>query len=280
MEKSFISEKIESIALHGAAVFIAVLLFLPIGAIIVTSLAAPEDTGMGFGYTIPPTIESHVDLWDDTPMARYLVNSVVIAIATTLLSLSVSILAAHALARRNFPGRSLIFGSILATFLVPSIFLSIPLFLLFRQYHLINTYGGIILAHSTFTIPFLTWILKGYMETVPKEIEESALIDGANRLQAIIRVVIPLAAPAILAVSILAFLGSWHQFTLNLVLANKDVMRTIPMGAMRFQSVYSGDFYSWGQVAAYAIEASLLPIIFLFLTSRYMVQGLTAGFGK
>lgn len=279
MKKKFRGEWKETIGIHVGMILIVAALFFPISILLITSLSRPEDVQIGWGWSFPPSLESHIKLWQDSPMAVYAFNSLVIAAATVVIALSVSILAAHALARYRFPGRSLVFVSILTLFLIPSLFLGIPLFLMFRAYGLLDTRLGLILAHSTFTIPFLVWMLKNYMETVPKEIEESAVIDGANRLQVIIHVVIPLAAPAIFAMAIFAFLGSYHQFALNFVLVTEESLSTIPIGAMRYRGV-SGDWISFGQIAAYTIESAIPPILFLLLTSKYIVQGLTAGFGK
>ena len=193
----------------------------------------------------------------------------------TAISLACSILAGYALARLRFRGAGAMAGAVFITYLVPQTLLFVPLLEIVRQLGLSNTLWSMILTYPTILIPFSTWLLMGYFRSIPRELEESALIDGASRLRAMAQIVLPLAMPGILSAGIFAFTLSWNEFIYALVFTNSTDIKTIPVGVVT--ELVKGDVYFWGSLMAGALLGSVpVALIYSFFVDRY-VSGLTAG---
>ncbi len=222
-----------------------------------------------------PVLEHYVFLFKETAMATWMVNSLVVAIASCSISLVCSILGGYALARLRFPGASSLGWLIFITYLVPPTLLFLPLTELINRFRLVDNLWSLILTYPTFLIPFGTWLLIGYFKGIPRELEESAMIDGASRIVAMLRIVVPLALPGILSVGIFAFTLSWNEFIYALVFLSDAAHKTVPVGVS--SELIRGDVFFWGELMAGALLGSVpVAIIYSFFVD-YFVAGLTAG---
>jgi multiple sugar transport system permease protein len=220
-----------------------------------------------------PTLEHWIYLFKETLFGRWALNTFGIALATTAISLFCGVLAAYALSRLTFRGSTTIGVSIFVTYLVPPTLLFIPLADVVAKLHLLDTPWALILTYPTILVPFSTWLLMGYFKTIPKELEECARIDGATRLQAMVRVVLPLAAPGILSAGIFAFTLSWNEFLYALVFISSPQQKTIPVGVV--SELIKGDVFFWGSLMAGALLGSVpVAVVYSFFV-EYYVSGIT-----
>lgn len=248
----------------------------PIYWIVVTSLKTPREV-----YASPPTLFPVNFTWANFQQALfgsnfllYVWNSVQVAIAVTLVSAVIGALAAYPVARMEFKGRSVAARTIVAAYLLPPSLLFIPLFLILQNMGLINNKLGLVIAYLTFTVPFCTWMLIGYFRTIPAELDEAALMDGASRLQTLLRVVLPIATPGLAVVALFAFTHSWNEFLYALVFTHSNDAKTFPAG---LTALIMGDTFIWGQLMASSVIA-ILPILAIYIgAQRYIVEGLAAG---
>ncbi|HEV8662971.1 MAG TPA: carbohydrate ABC transporter permease [Candidatus Methylomirabilis sp.] len=224
-------------------------------------------------WTLNPTLEHFVYLFTNTVFGTWLYNTMFIAIMSTLISLFCGLLAGYALARLRFPMAGSLGTSIFVSYLVPPTLLFIPLAAVIRNFHLQDSPWALILTSPTFLIPFCTWLLMGYFKTIPRELEECARIDGATRLQAMIRIVFPIATPGILSAGIFAFTLSWNEFIYALVFLSSPQQKTVPVGVV--SELIRGDVYFWGPLMAGALLGSVpVALIYSFFVEHY-VTGLT-----
>src|SRR5581483_11457554 len=226
-------------------------------------------------WTTHPTTEHVVYLFAHTMFGTWLYNTMFIAVVSTLISLFCGLLAGYALARLRFPLAGPLGTGIFVTYLVPPTLLFIPLADVIRSFNLGDTPWSLILTYPTFLIPFCTWLLMGYFKTIPRELEESALIDGASRIQAMSRIVLPLALPGILSAGIFAFTLSWNEFIYALVFTTSQEIKTISVGVVT--ELVKGDVFFWGSLMAGALLGTVpVAIAYSFFVEHY-VAGLTAG---
>jgi multiple sugar transport system permease protein len=204
-----------------------------------------------------------------------MLNSAVVAVASTAISLFCSILAGYSLARLRYRGAGPIGWGIFVTYLVPPTLLFLPLTVLISGLHLFNNLWALILTYTTFQIPFCTWLLMGYFKNIPREIEESALVDGASRIQAIVWIVIPLALPGILSAGLFAFTLSWNEFLYSLMFMSNNDVKTIPVGLT--QSLANAELIRWGEMMAAALVGSLPVVLLYSFFVEYFEAGITAG---
>lgn len=224
---------------------------------------------------LQPVLSQYQRLLQDTLFPRWIANTLTVSIASTLISLTLSALAGYSLARLRYKGATAIGWAIFITYLVPPTLLFIPLLGVISSLHLQNTLWSLILVYPTFLIPFGTWMLMGYFKSIPRELEESALVDGATRLQAMLRIVFPLALPGLLSVGIFAFTLSWNEFIYALVFLSDAAIKTIPVGVT--SELIRGDSFFWGELMAGALLGSVpVALIYSFFV-EYFVAGLTAG---
>jgi multiple sugar transport system permease protein len=222
----------------------------------------------------PFVAENYGHLLGKTEFLSWYRNSIVVSVSSTLLATAVGTLGAYALARLRFLGRAFLASAVLITYLVPPSILFIPLYAQIRNLGLADSLTGLIAAYPSFTVPFVTWLLMGYFESIPEELEESAMIDGATRFGAFWRVVLPLAAPGLLAAGLYAFTQAWNEFLYALVFITNVKLRTLPVGLSSF---ITGDVYGWGYLMAGAVLTTLPVIAAYIYLQKYMVEGLTAG---
>jgi trehalose/maltose transport system permease protein len=201
-------------------------------------------------------------------------NSLIVAGTTTAFCVSIGALCAYALARLQFPGKTLLLGFILAVGMFPQISVVSPLYMLLRKLHLINTYPGLVLPYLTFAMPLTVWLLVGFFRQLPAELEEAAMVDGASRLRAFREVIIPLALPGLATTAILTFVYSWNEFLFALSFTLGPDRQTVPVAIALFRGMYQ---VPWGQILAAAVIATLPVTLLVLAFQRRIVQGLTAG---
>jgi multiple sugar transport system permease protein len=226
-------------------------------------------------WVFNPTLDHYRYLFEKTLYARWLANTLIVAVASTAISLAFGILAGYALARLRFWGAGVLGVAVFISYLVPQTLLFIPMFDVIKTLNVADTYWALILTYPTFLIPFCTWLLMGYFKSIPKELEESAMIDGASRLKAMAQIVLPLAMPGILSAGIFAFTLSWNEFIYALVFITTTPMKTLPVGVVN--ELIRGDVFFWGSLMAGALLGSVpVALIYSFFV-EYYVAGLTAG---
>jgi multiple sugar transport system permease protein len=222
----------------------------------------------------PVSWESFRQVWTESYFPTYFRNSIIVTVASLVASLVLSVHAAYALARFHFRGKTTLLLAILATSMIPGIAILVPLYNLSTQTGLYNTFPGLILVYTAWNIPMLIWLLKGFFENVPAELEEAALVDGCSRMRAFYLIVLPIARPGLLAGSIMAMMFIWNDFLIGFTLTISEERRLLPYGLYAYISNIGVD---WGQLMA-ATVLSLLPVVFAFLIlQKWLVQGLMAG---
>lgn len=226
-----------------------------------------------------PTLASYRKLLDPTnsvgqDFLHFFWNSLFVSTVTTVLSVIVAVPAAYAFSRFTFPGRKFLFFAVLLRNMFPAVIFLVPLFILMRVLGLVNTHGSLILTYLTFGLPLAIWLLRGFYDNIPVQLEQAARIDGATRLQAFILIVMPLSVPGIIATSIYSFIGAWNEYIFAYTFLNKNEQLTLPVGIQRFFSENTTDFP--GLMAASFIMSVPVVVLFLLL-QRYFVRALTEG---
>jgi multiple sugar transport system permease protein len=201
-------------------------------------------------------------------------NTIFVAVTTTILSVTLAALAGYALARLKFRGASTLTTVLLITYLLPGSLMFIPLYRILTNLQIINTYAALIVTYPTFLMPFATWVMLGYYRSIPEDLEDAAMIDGATRLIAFVRITLPLAAPALLAVTLFAFTNAWNEFLFAFVFITSERFFTLPVG---LQQLVFGDIYPWGQLMGASLLMAIPVVIMYIYAQKYMVEGLTAG---
>jgi arabinogalactan oligomer/maltooligosaccharide transport system permease protein len=221
------------------------------------------------------SLDNFRSLFADQPFARWLLNSVIVATATTVLGVFLACTAAYAFSRFRFPGRRVGLMSFLVSQMFPGTLMLIPLFIIVVKWlNLGSTFTGLVLVYCTIAIPFCVWMMKGYFDTIPKELEESALIDGASQATIFFRIILPLAKPAVAVTALFSFMTGWNEFIIAATFMNREDMYTGPVGLRFFVGGFS---QQWGYFAAGSIIAAI-PVMMLFMfLQKYLVSGLTAG---
>ena len=220
------------------------------------------------------TFQAYVEMWEAGPFVKYFMNSFIISLSTAAIALGFSICAAYAFARFRFKGSTFLLMLVVMSQMLPGSSILIPLFQVIRTLKLLDTHPGMILIYTGFAIPFCTWLLNGYFRAIPEELEQAALIDGCSRLGVLYRIILPLAAPAIIAVGTFAFLLSWNEFLFAFVFTKSRAL-TIPVG---LRAAFLGQYVNkYDQLFAASLIFSLPPIAIFVSLQKYFVQGLTAG---
>jgi ABC-type glycerol-3-phosphate transport system permease component len=222
-----------------------------------------------------PTFDNYVELLFKTSFATYFKNSLIVAAGATILSMVIGSLGGYTLSRFSYPGFRLFARVTLLSYMLPSIMLVIPLYITIGDLGLVDTLESLIITNVTFTLPFALWLMRAYFATIPIELEEAAMIDGATRFQAIMRVVIPLGLPGIVSTSIFAFTHSWNEYLYALVFIHSDSLRTLPPGMGTF--IQMDSVYQWGVLMSGSVLITIPVLVFYMLVQRNLVSGLTEG---
>ncbi len=257
-------------------VIIILFLLFPFFVMISTMLKPGSEVYVSPPYWIPKKValSNFVELWTQHPFAKYLKNSIIIAAGTTILTTVLCIPAAYAISRFHFLGQKLLLYMYLVIQMFSPIIVVIALFKIIARLHLIDTYLGLVLVNTVFTLSFVTWMLSGYFKTIPVDIEEAALIDGCTRIQTIIRIMIPIAAPGLVTTIIYSFIASWNEFMFALTLVQSVGKTPLTLGLYNFVGRYTTQ---WELLTASAFLA-IIPIIVLFLLiEKQLVAGIVGG---
>jgi multiple sugar transport system permease protein len=222
----------------------------------------------------PATASNYQQAWSTDSFARYFVNSLLVAVATTAMSLLLSSMMAYSFARFAFPGRELLFKLLLLGLMIPAMMLIIPQFILAKYLHLIDSMAGLVVFYVGSSLSLNTFLLRGFFQGIPAELEQAMQVDGAGAITRYWRLILPLAKPALATATIFTFLASWDEFAWALTIINTPTKRTLPLAIALFQGQNST---LWGLVFAASIIAVVPVIVVFLLFQRYFVQGLTAG---
>ena len=222
-----------------------------------------------------PSLVHYIDLLRETNFLIWVANTMLVAVVATAISLLLGAMLAYPLARMRFRGAAMLAITVAVTYLVPQTLLFVPMADLIGRMHLGNTLSAVMLTYPTLLVPFCAWLLIGYFKTVPKELEEAALIDGASRWRAMTRVILPLCTPGFLSAGIFAFTLAQNEFLYALLFLNTSTIRTVPVGVTG--ELIRGDAFYWGQLMAAAFLGSLPVVLIYSFFVKYYVAGLTAG---
>lgn len=251
--------------------FLLVLCGIPLIWMLFTSLKPLEDL---FAY--PPRVFGHYTLanfnrlFRETYFLTYFKNSVWVAGMTVVLDIFVATLGAYSLTRYRYPGKEFLANMTLFTYMFAPIMIIIPVYILLRDLGLTNSHFGIILAYTSVSLPFTLWLLRAFFQALPRELEEAAFIDGANRFQSVVYVVLPQALPGIIATSVFAFVVVWNDYLFARVLLSTPTMKTMPVG---LQDMYESTVVDWGLLMSGAVIVTIPAIIFFLIVQRFLIQG-------
>jgi ABC-type glycerol-3-phosphate transport system permease component len=254
----------------------ALITLAPVIWLVLTAFRPPiEITSIAF-HLLPqqPTFDNFVQVFTRYDLAPYLRNSIIVAIGTVITNLIIGPPAAYALARYEFRGEGLLLILIIFFRMIPLFAILVPLFLVFSRLGLLNTYAGLILAQTAFKLPFTIWLLRSFFLGIPRELEEAARIDGSTTLGALFRISLPLVSPGLAAVAVFAFLQTWNDLSVTLVLSTSIGTATLPLGLSRFVQEYG---IAWGPMSAAGVLMFIPVLLFVFGAERFLIQGLSAG---
>jgi multiple sugar transport system permease protein len=265
----------QKIFYYAMLLLLAALILFPIYYMLMVSLKIPRDI-----YRLPsllpvnPTLRNYVELIAQRDFLLNIRNSLIVALCATIVSVIISTLAAYSLVRLRYRGRTWAGRLILFSYLTPAALLFIPLAVIINRLRLGNTLQGLIFTYLTFATPLSTWLLMGFFRSVPIDLEEQAMVDGATRLQALFRILLPVIAPGLVAVSVFTFTGAWNELLLALIFTTSPDIRTVPVA---LQYLITGDVFRWNLIMAGAVIAALPVMALYYLSQRFVVQGLAAG---
>ena len=261
-------------------VVLTVFVVVPLYVLITTSLTPLGDVQAGFSW-IPTTltIQPFIDMWSTVPLAKYFMNSLIVTSVATLFSVAVATLAAYAVSRWRFHGRGPFMTTVLSTQMFPGVLFLLPLYLIFVNIDatfgvpLVGTRIGLIITYLTFSLPFAIWMLVGYFDGIPRELDQAGKVDGASNLTILLRIILPAARPGIVAVAIYAFMTAWGEVLFASVLTTEET-RTLAVGLRQYAT--QTNVY-WNQVLAASLAVSIPVVVGFLMMQKNFVAGLTAG---
>lgn len=259
----------------GFLLFYLVVSLFPIFWIVISSVKRSVDTlAMPPVWWFQPTLNAYLQVFVFENYGRYFFNTTVIALSTTIISLAVGSMAAYVIDRYRFRFSDVIAYALLATRMIFPIVYAIPLFLLYRDLNLLDTHVGLVIAYTTFSLPYAVWIMAGFFAAVPREVDEAAMVDGCSRFGAFYRVILPLTAPGLAAASIFILLLAWNEFLFALVLAGGGTAKTLPVAAAQLIGQRE---IEWNALCAVS-TATIVPLLLFFgLVHKYLLRGMIAG---
>jgi multiple sugar transport system permease protein len=265
------------IATNALTVTVAIIWLAPFLWMVSTAMKTKPEIFQNPPSWLPKSInfDNFVSAWKAAPFANYYINSFLVSTVTTIITVLIASMAGYALARLPFPGRNLVIGGMLGTTTIPFQVLLIPFFILMTALKLVNTPAGLIFAYVVIFLPFAVFMFRAYFMDLPREIEESARIDGCSWFGVYWRIALPTARPAIAAVGIYTFVEAWNEFLIALTMTNNDTMRTLPVGLALFNE--NGIGVSWGELMASSMTATVPAVIVFVIMQRQIIAGLTGG---
>jgi len=267
---------LRQILVYVLALGLAAICAVPLFWMALTSLKPDEEI-----FASPPTFwtsngsfDAYSRLFTNTNFLDYLQNSIIVAGSATLLCIFVATLAGYGITRFRFWGRETFAATALFTYMMAPIMIVVPFFILMRGLGLANTHFGLTLAYSAFALPFSLWLLRSFFQSIPLELEEAAMIDGATRPQAVLHVIVPLALPGVIATSIFTFIVAWNDYLFARILISTDSLKTLPVG---MQDLMDSSFLDWGMIMAAGVMITIPALIFFVAIQRFLIAGWGAG---
>ncbi|PYM31838.1 MAG: hypothetical protein DME15_15905 [Candidatus Rokuibacteriota bacterium] len=263
-------------ALYGGGLALLLVGAFPLFWMVSTSLKPSGEIFATPPRLIPahPTLENFRRLLTDTSFLTFFKNSAIVSLTTVALTLVVSALGAYGLTRFSFAGRDKVAGLILLTYMFAPIMIIIPFYILVRLLGIANTRLALVLSYTTFCLPFCLWLLRAFFQSIPLELEEAALVDGADRGRAVWYVVLPLALPGLIAAAIFTFILAYNDFLFALVLISSDELKTLPVGV---NDLFNATIVDWGMIMAAGVMITAPAVAFFVAVQRYLIQGWGAG---
>jgi multiple sugar transport system permease protein len=265
----------QKIVNYALLLLLALVILFPIYYMVIVSLKLPRDI-----YRTPSllpvnlTMQNYVDLFQREDFLINIRNSLIVAGAATFVSLVFSSMAAYSQVRLKYLYRDWLGRLILFTYLTPSALLFIPLSVIIARLQLGNTMHGLVFVYLTFAAPLSTWLLMGYFKSIPVDLEEQAMVDGATRLQAFLLILLPLTAPGLIAVSVFTFTAAWNELLFGLIFITSPSLQTVPVA---ISYLITGDVFRWGLIMAGSVAAAVPVMALYYFSQRFVVQGLAAG---
>ncbi|WP_349428511.1 carbohydrate ABC transporter permease [Microbacterium sp. LWS13-1.2] len=261
--------------------FLGIFVIVPVYVMVTTALKPIEDVQGSFEWWPSNlTIQPFIDMWSSIPLALYFTNSVIVAVTATVFSVIIAIFAAYAISRYRFRARSSLYGSTLATQMLPGLLFMLPLFFIFVNLDRVlginfffQTLPGLIITYLTFTLPFSIWMLSGFFDGIPRDLDEAAKVDGANVVTTLFRIIIPVARPGIVAVAVYSFMTAWGEILFASQMTNAQT-KVLSIGMQGYSSEVS---VAWNQIMAASFTVSVPVVVVFLLLQRYIIAGLTSG---
>jgi ABC-type glycerol-3-phosphate transport system permease component len=272
-------KKLKMAAIYLTAVLIALFVLTPLIWTLLSSLKPDSEILRHSSRIIPSrfVLTHYINLFKNTSFLSYFFNSVVVGVVATPLTLIVAMPAAYSLTRFRYRGRNLYAAFILFSYMVPLLLLGIPMFIMMSYLHILNTRSSLILSYVAFSLPFSMWMLRSFFLSIPLSLEEAAMVDGASRLQALIRIVLPLSMPGLISCGIFTFVLVWNEYTLALLFIRSESLKTLPIGIAAFIGTTA---YEWGYILS-AIMMMTIPILFGFIfVQKALIRGFLVGATK
>lgn len=264
------------LGLYAGAAAVALVCGFPLLWMVLTSvrpdrdILSPTPKFWSFEYHL----QHYRNLFDQTDFLIYFYNSITVAGTATVLTIFVATLAAYGITRFRFGGREAIAGGMLFTYMFAPILIIVPFYILMRAGGLVNSKLGLVLAYTTFSLPFSMWLLRAFFQSIPLDLEEAAMTDGASRPKAVALVIVPLALPGVIAVSIFTFIVAWNDYLFARVLINDNELKTLPIG---MDDLYNATVTDWGMMMAGGVVITIPALVFFILVQRYLIAGWGAG---
>jgi multiple sugar transport system permease protein len=264
------------LALYLLVIAVSLVFVFPLYWMVFSSMLPPKEAFRFPPYFVPSFLrfDAYLQVIQEHPILLWLRNSLVVSLGTTLFTLSMSITGAYALSKRGWRGRSGLGFGLLVTQMVPAALLVIPIFIIFKNVGLLNSQLGLIIAHSALTVPIAIWVLKGFFENIPSELHDAAVVDGCTELGVLLRIVIPMSAPALVAVSVIAFFTSWDEYVFSSVFIQSQTLRVFSVGISTFIGELTTPI---DLIFAGATQFVIPPLVFYSLIERYLIAGFSAG---
>ena len=264
------------LGLYAGAALLALVGAFPLFWMLSTSLKPSGEIFATPPRMIPmrPTLDNFVRLFTETSFLTYFRNSATVSLTAVLLTLAVSSLGAYGLTRFSFRGRDQVAGLILTTYMFAPVMIIIPFYILVKQLGIVNTHLALVLSYTTFCLPFCLWLLRAFFQSIPLELEEAALVDGAGRGRAVWYVVLPLALPGLIATAIFTFILAYNDFLFSMVLITSEELKTLPVGV---NDLFNATIVDWGMIMAAGVMITAPAVMFFAAVQRYLVQGWGAG---
>ncbi len=261
---------------YGTAALLATICGFPLAWLILTSIKPDREifAAVPTFWTDLPSLDAYARLFEETNYLTYFFNSIIVAGSATLLTIVVATLAGYAITRYRFPGRETIAGGMLLTYMFAPIMIIVPFFILMRGIGLTDSHVGLVLSYTTFALPFSMWLLRSFFQSIPIDLEHAAMTDGASRPQAVWYVIVPLALPGVIAVSIFTFIVAWNDYIFTFILITSDDLKTLPVGLF---DIYTSSVTDWGMITAAGVVITLPALVFFIFVQRYLIAGWGSG---